>query len=131
MRQIGPREQRHTPVRSAEREMMHYGEKPAETCPDDHTAPGPMRQQRLTDPLAELHGHRTHGQKMLHAPESWQQVKPGTMKGGAYGHEVCLPWQGTSKNTAKTFIVRHFSNAVMVHNNGQVWLWSPAHLKPR
>jgi hypothetical protein len=53
------------------------------------------------------------------------------MKGGAYGHEVGLPWQGASKNTTKTFIVRHFSNAVMVHNNGQVWLWSPTHLKPR
>src|SRR5207302_1395456 len=79
----------------------------------------------------KLHRHCTHGQKMLHAPESWQQVKPGTMKRGSYDHEMCLPWQGPSKNATKTFIVRHFSNAVMVHNNGQVWLWSPAHLNPR
>src|SRR5262245_7364660 len=68
---------------------------------------------------------------MLHTPESWQQVKPGTMKGGAYGHEVRLPGQRASKNTAKTFIVGHFGNAMMVHKNGQVWLWSPTHLKPR
>jgi hypothetical protein len=51
-----------------------------------------MRQQRLTHTLAELHGYRTHGEKMLHAPEPWQQVKPGPMKGSAYGHEVRLPW---------------------------------------
>src|SRR5262245_30264299 len=91
---------------------------------------GPARQQGLTHTFAELHSHRTHSQKILHAPECWQQVKPGTMKGGSYSHKVRLPWQGASKNTTKTSIVRHFSNAVMVHNNRQIWLWSPTHLKP-
>jgi hypothetical protein len=57
---------------------------------------------------------------MLHAPEPWQQVKPGTMKGRAYGYEVRLPWERAAKNTAETFIVGHFSNAVMVHNNRQI-----------
>src|SRR5262245_4823443 len=108
--------------------MMHQGKKPAETGPNDHTATGPMRQQGLTHALAELHGHRTHGQKMLHAPEPWQQFKPGTMKGGTYGYEVGLHWERASKNTAKTFIVGHFSNAMMIDNHRQVWLWPPTHL---
>src|SRR5687768_708642 len=111
--------------------MMPQGEKPTETGADDHTTAGSTRQQRLTHALAEVHGHRTHGQKMLHAREPWQQVKPGAMKGGSYGHQVCLHGQRAAKNTAKTFIVGHFGNTVMIHNDRQVWLWPPTHLKPR
>ena len=109
--------------------MMQQGEKPTETRPDDHTATGPTRQQRLTHGLAESYGHRAHSQKIRHVPEPWQQVDPGAMKGGTYGHQVRLGGERAAKNTAKTFIVGHLGNAVMVHQDRQIWPWPPAHLK--
>jgi hypothetical protein len=102
--------------------MMHEGKKPAETGSDHHAALGPTRQQGLTHGLTEVHGHCTHDQKMLHAPEPWQQLKPVAMKGSTDGHQVCLRTQSAAKNTAKTFIVGHFSNAMMVHNDRQLWV---------
>jgi hypothetical protein len=78
-----------------------------------------MRQQGLTHAFSEVYGHRTHGEKMLHAPEPWQQVKPGPMKGGAYRHEVRLAGERAPKDTAKTLIIRHFANAMMVDDHGE------------
>ena len=37
---------------------------------------------------AELHGHRTHGEKIRQAPKPWQQIDPGAMKGGPHGYQV-------------------------------------------
>jgi hypothetical protein len=69
MGNIGASEQRYIPIGGPEHEMMQQGEKPTETRPNYHTATRPTCQYCLTHSLAELHGHGTHGQKMLHAPE--------------------------------------------------------------
>lgn len=127
--QIRPCQQRYIPVCGTEHEMMHEGEKSAETGPDHQAAPGSTRQQGPTYGLAEMHGHRTHGQKMLHAPKPWQQLEPVAMEGSTDGHQVRLCTQSAAKNTTKTFIVRHFGNAMMVHNDREIWLWPPTYLK--
>jgi hypothetical protein len=90
MGNIGASEQRHIPVCGPEHKMMHQGEKPTKARPNDHTATRPTRQQRLTHSFAELHGYGTHGEKMLHAPESCEQLEPGAMKRRPHHHQVRL-----------------------------------------
>src|SRR5262245_24864728 len=67
---------------------------------------------------------------MPHVGQTGQQVEPGAMKGGPHGYQMRCGGEGTPENTTKAFIIGHLGNTMMIHQHGQVWLRSPAHLKP-